>query len=221
MILTDAHTHAIPSDPDRVAMVNLTPGMEPEAGQPGGKLFFSCGIHPADAKHFSLDQLREILRKVPCSALGECGLDALVPIPREQQEKIFQEQIILAEELHLPMIIHCIRKHYDLIRLRKKCSARMPWLIHGFRGKPELGKTLLKAGCLLSLSPVWLLHQTEFPGWLPQNAFLLETDESNLSLQEIYLHAAKLRHEPLEALAELLQRNFRQFICAGVHHPGL
>ena len=214
MRLTDAHTHSPPGSPDTLALVNLRPGETP--AERGGNLFYSCGIHPADIGRYSPEELRETLERIPCAAVGECGLDALEETPPEIQEKIFRTQIGLAEELHRPMVIHCVRKYYEVIRLRQISRARMPWLIHGFRGKPEIGNALLKAGCLLSLAPAWLMHLTAFPDWLPASAFLLETDESPLPLSEICRHTAGLRQEPPESLAAQMERNFRAFLAAEI-----
>ena len=210
---TDAHTHKIPAAPNRTALINLSPGENP-----GGKtenLFFSCGIHPADCGRFTMDALRKTLTQVPCSALGECGLDASIPVDPDFQEKIFRAQIELAEELNLPLVIHCVRQYYDLIRIRKETAAKIPWLIHGFRGKPETGKALLNAGMILSLSPVWLMHRESFPDWLPDGAFLLETDESDIPLPSLYEHAIRLRKDTMERFGMMLQETFEKFLGIG------
>lgn len=210
MFLIDAHTHAVPSAPDTAALVNLDPGASAE---PEKHRYYSCGIHPADIEKHSPDQLRTTLTQIPCSAVGECGLDARFPF---EQETVFREQIRISEELKLPMVIHCVRKYYELIRIRKAEHAVMPWLIHGFRGNRETGIALLQAGCLLSLSPVWLMHLEDFPDWLPDGAFLLETDESNIPLPGIYEHAIRLRKDSAERFGLMLQETFKAFIGIGV-----
>ena len=215
MQLTDAHTHAVPSGPGSIALVALSPGQRPEKTAEG--LFFSCGIHPDDCERFTLDELKRTLTAVPCSALGECGLDLRSPAGTVRQEEIFLAQIRMAEELDLPMVIHCVRKYYDLIRIRKESSARMPWLIHGFRGKPEIGKALLGAGLKLSLSPVWLLHQTVFPDWLPHDAFLLESDEKPELLKAVYDHTASLLGVSAEKLCIDQQKTFQTLLGNGSH----
>ena len=209
MFLIDAHTHAVASAPDIAALVNLNPGASAE---PAKHRYYSCGIHPADIGKYRLDELRTTLTGIPCSAVGECGLDAQFPA---EQETIFRKQIRLAEELKLPMVIHCVRKYYELIRIRKAEHAAMPWLIHGFRGNPETGKALLQAGCLLSLSPVWLIHLETFPDWLPDGKFLLETDESDIPLPSLYEHAIRLRNDSPERFGMMLQETFGAFIDIG------
>ena len=211
MPLTDAHTHRLPDPPDRLALVDLVPGSRPERA--GDGIFFSCGIHPADADRYTLEDLRRTVETVPVSAIGECGLDALAPAGPDRQETVFREQAALAEELRLPMVIHCVRKAYELIGIRKSMRAERPWLIHGFRGGREVARAWLKTGCLLSLSVPWLLHLDVFPDWLPPGSFLLETDESEVPLPEIYAHAARLLQTDPDRLAEELRKTFLRFLA--------
>ena len=206
MFLIDAHTHAVPSAPGTAALVNLNPGASAE---PAKHCYYSCGIHPADIGKYGLNELRATLTQIPCSAVGECGLDARFP---SEQETVFHEQILLAEELKLPMVIHCVRKYYDVIRIRKAEHAAMPWLIHGFRGNRETGTALLQAGCLLSLSPVWLMHLEEFPDWLPDGKFLLETDEKNDLLEPVYEHTANLLNVSVEEFCRSRREIFLAFL---------
>ena len=210
MKLIDAHTHRSPRDPEQTALVDLMPGGQ--LPDPVEGTLFSCGIHPRDIDRFSLDELTAFLRRIPCAAVGECGLDSSLPVSLARQEKLFAAQIALSEELELPLVVHCVRQHYELIRIRKNLSARRPWLIHGFRGNPEVGKALLEHGMILSLSPVWLMHLDRFPDWLPDDSFLLETDECDLPLRDIYGHAASLRGESTEILSEKIHRTFNTWL---------
>ena len=210
MKLVDAHTHRLPRDPGQTALVNLLP--DSPSADSDEDVFFSCGIHPRDLGRFTSDELVETLCRIPCAAVGECGLDSSLTVSLEEQEKSFRAQIVLSEELNLPLVVHCVRQYYELIRIRKELVLRQPWLIHGFRGNPEVGQALLGHGMILSLSPVWLLHQDRFPEWLPADAFLLETDESALPLRDIYSHAAKLRGETMEDLAGILQKTFDRWL---------
>lgn len=206
MFLTDAHTHRIPPEENTLALIDLDPGEMPE--KTAENMLFSCGIHPKEQGRFTLSGLRESLRENRCSAVGECGLDASLPLPADVQEKLFRDQIAISEELKLPLIVHCVRRYYDLIRLRKGSNAAMPWIVHGFRANEQIGEALIRSGMKLSLSPVWLLHLTLFPDWLDDRAFLLETDECAIPLQDIYAHAAKLRGETVKELARLVRSNF-------------
>ena len=210
MKLVDAHTHRLPRDPGQTALVNLLP--DSPSADSDEDVFFSCGIHPRDLGRFTSDELVETLCRIPCAAVGECGLDSSLTVSLEEQEKSFRAQIVLSEELNLPLVVHCVRQYYELIRIRKELMPRQPWLIHGFRGNPEVGKALLGHGMILSLSPVWLMHLERFPEWLPDDAFLLETDESGLLLRVIYSHAAKLRGESMEDLAGILQKTFDRWL---------
>ncbi|MBQ9336346.1 MAG: TatD family hydrolase [Lentisphaeria bacterium] len=210
MRLTDAHTHRIPGPEDRPALVNLKPGERPGPAEEG--IYYSCGIHPADEDRFTLEDLRRTVDLVSVAAIGECGLDALAGPAPERQEAVFRAQAALAEELRLPMVIHCVRKPYELIGIRKALRAQMPWLVHGFRGGREVAEAWLKTGCLLSLSVPWLMHLSVFPDWLPRGSFLLETDESETPLASVYTHAARLLDRSTDQLAEELQAVFVRFL---------
>ena len=210
MKLVDAHTHRLPRDPGQTALVNLLP--DSPSADSDEDVFFSCGIHPRDLGRFTSDELVETLCRIPCAAVGECGLDSSLTVSLDQQEHLFRTQITLSEELNLPLVVHCVRQYYELIRIRKEMSVRQPWLIHGFRGNSEVGQALLGHGMILSLSPVWLMHQDRFPEWLSDDAFLLETDESGLSLRDLYIHTAGLRGETLAQLSEQLQKTFDRWL---------
>ena len=125
MMLINAHTHSVPEDSGQLALLNLNPGSPAPLPAKNKNILFSCGIHPADTASFSLRELRETLARIPCSAIGECGLDAQLPIPAEQQEETFRAQILLSEELRLPMVIHCVRKYYELIRAEVSFRSRI------------------------------------------------------------------------------------------------
>ncbi len=58
-----------------------------------------------------------------CFAIGECGLDSLVPIDQKIQEDVFVKQINIANEVKKPIIVHCVRKFYEVISFKKKGGA--------------------------------------------------------------------------------------------------
>lgn len=209
----DAHTHFPPAPPCGAALLNWPPAAALTAVS--GEVHFSAGCHPKDADEFSCSALRKLLNALPASAVGECGLDPLAKPALDLQKEVFQQQIELALELALPMVIHCVKLPYEVIRFRKQFGGRglKPWLIHSFRSNREIGTALLKAGCLLSLAPTWLMHLDFFPAWLPDGAFLLETDESAFTILELYQHTAALRGESVDQLTELLDSVFRRFLA--------
>lgn len=137
------HTHC----PEPGAVLNL----EPEQ-QPGGDGFYSVGIHPwraAEAR--TLWPMVEAAARNPrVVAIGECGLDALRGPAPDVQEAVFLRHVELSEKLGKPLIIHAVRTWPQLIALRSRLKPRQEWIIHGFRGKAELARELLRHGFSLS-----------------------------------------------------------------------
>jgi TatD DNase family protein len=75
------------------------------------ELFFAVGLHPLDVDQWTSTS-REQIQALAASdsrvvAIGETGLDFYKASNREQQIAAFQAQLIIAQQLNLPVIIHC------------------------------------------------------------------------------------------------------------------
>lgn len=143
----DIHTHC--DSPGNDCIVCITP--EQDFGQ---GCYYSVGIHPwnagnADEKTFG--RLASMATDNRVVAIGEAGLDALRGPDLEIQEHVFRRQAHLAEETGKPLIIHVVRSFNRLIELKKEMNPSVPWIIHGFRGKPQLAVQLVRIGFYLSL----------------------------------------------------------------------
>ncbi len=168
----DAHTHierrgaVVCIDPVELLRRPLS-----RAGRllkPGLK--YSVGIHPYNLLHVTEASLR-LLSTLSLSpqvvAIGEAGLDltprsfiapdsiaAPSPLSREEllalQTRLLCLQAQLSEELSKPLILHIVRAFPEIIRLKKELKPSQPWIIHGFRGKPQLARELLSHGFYLS-----------------------------------------------------------------------
>lgn len=147
---SDVHTHRLDAGPD--AIINLP--LDSIADVPADGRSYSVGVHPweADAQ-VDWERLREAASLPQVVAIGECGLDALRGPALDVQEPVLVRQAHLAEELGKPLIIHCVRAYGRLMELRRGLSPSQPWLVHGFRGKPELARQLVSLGFEISLGP--------------------------------------------------------------------
>ena len=154
VLFMDFHTHNLNAAPGS-AIINL-----PECAllQPGqfdlvaGSLY-SVGIHPwwTEDDLFSLFLGLEFwVNHSQIVALGECGLDKLRGASMSVQEFWFERQVLMAEDLHLPVTVHCVKAFDRLLSIHKRLRPCMQWTVHGFRGKPDLAKQLLSAGMNLS-----------------------------------------------------------------------
>lgn len=207
----DIHTHTVipKTQENRISFYNRIVGQE-TLGDLSHIEMFSVGIHPwfihSDKSNDQLlKQLWEKAKQPEVWMIGEAGLDKLHETPLERQLYLFEQQALLAEELHKPLIIHCVKAWSELLALRKKIRPLSPWLIHGFRGKRELAEQLLKENIYLSFSEQFQSEALQI-AW--PTHFFLETDESKLDIQEIYEKAAAALSVSTEMLMEQIEQNF-------------
>lgn len=149
----DIHTH-IPGE-DRVMSVDFTrpfPDIPPEQA-------ITIGVHPwyADS-NIDWISFEKALTDPRVVGIGEAGLDAVKGPALDVQIPVFEKQIVLSQKYNLPLIIHSVRNNHRILELKKFFKPVVPWIIHGFRGKPEEAKKLLNAGLHLSLGT---LHNLE------------------------------------------------------------
>ena len=99
-----------------------------------------------------------------------------------RQLQILKMQIDLSERLRKPLILHCVKSADVIMGLKRDLNPEQPWIIHGFRGKPQQASQLTGKGIYLSFgekfNPATVLE-------MPDNMILAETDESILSITEI------------------------------------
>lgn len=120
-------------------------------------IYAAVGIHPHDAKSMDKDTLNVIgsLADNPrVKAIGEIGLDYHYDLsPREIQKQRFIEQIDLAKQLKLPIIVHDRESHGDVMDIFKKMNVKgMGGVLHSFSGSVEMARECLKLGFYLSIS---------------------------------------------------------------------
>ena len=148
-----------------------------------------------------------------CLGIGECGLDKLKGIDLERQEEIFIQQIMVANLLGAPVIVHCVRAYDRVIRL-KKSLAMTPWVIHGFVRNKVLAKQLLDADILMSLAPSSIMANSfeETLKYIPLNSLFLETDSDfRHNIMERYEIMATIRKIEIHHLKEQIFINFKIF----------
>lgn len=165
------------------------------------KGFFSVGIHPWFAGEYNselmvkLDKWSKDERLV---AIGECGLDKNSKVLLSIQMQIFEMQIVLSEKVKKPLIIHCVGCFNELFEIKRRVNPLQTWIIHGFRGKPELAAQTLKAGCYLSFGEHF---NTQSVRITPIDKLFVETDESKMSIEELYHQIAVVKGCSIEELS--------------------
>jgi TatD DNase family protein len=144
------------------------------------------------------------------AAVGEIGLDKVKGPDMACQINRFEAMLCEADKYNKSVVIHCVRAWDELLQLRRS-HPRQNWLIHGFRGSPELLEQLRKQGFWLSLGIPGI-------GKLLKKGFSLEhigfeTDDLDCTIEEILQIAAEKLELPVEKVEKITDRNFEEFLC--------
>ena len=182
-------------------------------GQEIPKRVFSVGLHPKDIVadfEKQLDWVKETSLNPNCKAIGECGLDALVEVDEVLQERVFEAQILWANEIQKPVIIHCVRKYSELLRFQK--MAKIPLVVHGFYKKKSIAEELLNKGFYLSFGKALLYHEAlqEVAKSTPLEKIFLETDVWEGNIAEIYEALAKIKNIEIKILEHRIKENLQR-----------
>ena len=145
-------------------------------------IYASCGLHPEDIKDDYEDELGKIyplLIEKKCVAVGEIGLDYHYDeIPRKVQIDVFTRQLIKANEMNLPVIVHDREAHADTLELLKKYKPK--GVLHCFSGSVETAREVLNLGMYLGFGGVVTfknaVKSVETAKYVPLDRILLETD---------------------------------------------
>jgi len=148
-------------------------------------IYATVGIHPHDALKATtkaLEDLTELTQNESVVGYGEIGLDyAKNYAPRDIQIKAFREQLYLAKELNLPVVIHDREAHEDTLNLIRS-TGHLPrgGVMHCFSGDSRLAHEMIALGFHISIPGVatfnnaHLLH--EVIRVIDLQYLLLETD---------------------------------------------
>ncbi|HEY74203.1 MAG TPA: TatD family hydrolase [Thermoflexia bacterium] len=245
MRLTDSHAHLDFSqfDADRDAVIqrardagltailnvgtNLASSKAAVAlAQQHDFIYAAVGIHPHDARHVNervLDQLRVLTRHPQVVAIGEIGLDYYRDrSPRPAQRQAFAEQLALAAEVELPVIIHSREAHDDVMEQLREWNGS--GVLHSYSGGPERLDEVLELGFYVSISgPVTFPKADrlrEAAAAAPLERLLVETDCPFLTpvprrgrrnepalVQRVVEAVARARGVPAETVAQATADN--------------
>jgi TatD DNase family protein len=159
------------------------------------------GIHPMFVDHSreeDLATLRETLAREPSVAVGEIGLDGFVPGRDEAlQELFFTEQLKIAREMNLPVILHVRRAVDQVLKHLRRIRVR-GGIAHAFNGSREQADEFIKLGFKLGFGGAMTFAGSKrirsLAAALPLDAIVLETDSPHIPPQ--WLDGG--RNEPAE-----------------------
>jgi TatD DNase family protein len=176
--------------------------------------YCSAGVHPWYINEVEVEKqfqlLRDVAKNPNVKIIGEAGLDKIQGANFVLQEEVFIKQIKLAEELKKPIIIHCVKSFSELSAIKKVVRPKIPMIVHGFNRKADLALSLQKEGFYLSFGAAILnnTHVQEALINVDLSKVFLETDDSTVSISEIYIKATELLKIEIGFLEEKIYDNY-------------
>ncbi|MFN8349534.1 MAG: TatD family hydrolase [Spirosomataceae bacterium] len=208
------HTHIFPFPSEERGIYNLPVQEIPQWGT-SRRNWVSVGIHPwyVDTENWQeeLERIEKIATRENVKAIGECGLDRLIPLPIDQQLMVFEAQVAIAERIRKPVIIHCVRAFNELLAWKNRYKPKVPLIVHGFNNKWETAQQLLKHDFYFSLGTSLLQADSNAAKILPNlpvSRLFLENDDRPIPVQKVYEAAAERLEMPVSVLQNQIWTNF-------------
>lgn len=174
----------------------------------------TIGIHPYDAEIATTDAVLSIERSaLGVDAIGEIGLDYSCKVDRESQELIFKAQLEVAQQYNKGVVLHCVKAFEPTMKILEKYRLKFV-IFHGFIGSKEQALSATSRGYYLSFGERTFRSPKSIDAMraTPIDRLFLETDESHLSIDDIYRKASALLAVPENLLEYITNQNFRH-IC--------
>jgi TatD DNase family protein len=195
-------------------------------------LYASVGWHPVDAIDMTaedLEWLKELSSHPKVVALGEMGLDYYWDkSPKDIQKEVFRNQIRLAKEVNLPIIIHNRDATADIVQILKEEDAKeVGGIMHCYSGSVEIAMECIDMNFYISLGgPVTFKNAKkpkEVAEAVPLDSLLIETDAPYLTphpyrgkrnepayVKLVAEQIAELRGMSFEEVAEATTKNAKK-----------
>ncbi|PSW19046.1 TatD family deoxyribonuclease [Photobacterium sanctipauli] len=160
-------------------------------------LHYALGLHPffsAEHSRQAMNALKaeleaeSLLREKNasrCVAVGECGLDfAITDVNRNQQISLLTQQLELANEHNLPIILHCRKAFPELVRVLKHNPPVAGGVYHAFSGSLPQAKQIIDLGIKIGVGGTITYRRANKTrntiAALPLTALMLETDAPDM-----------------------------------------
>lgn len=181
-------------------------------------VYAAVGIHPEECGDFvpeHIQLLRQLAKDEPkVVAIGEVGLDYYWPEnpPRPLQQEVLRQQMALARELELPVILHDREAHADSMAIIREFP-EVRGVFHCFSGSVEMARELVERGWYLSFGGAVTFKNArrapEVVRAIPIERLLIETDAPYMTPVPHRGKRNDSRYVALvaEKLAQLLERS--------------
>ncbi|WP_322908049.1 TatD family hydrolase [Paenibacillus campi] len=192
-------------------------------------IYAAVGWHPVEAitmQPGDLEWIASLCSHEKVVAIGEIGLDYhWDKSPKDIQHRVLREQIGLARELNMPIVIHNREAHEDIVRiLREEKASEVGGIMHAFSGSWETAQMCLDMGFHISFGGPITFKNAKQPKevlkQVPMDRLLLETDSPYLTphpyrgkrnesgyVRLVAETAAELKGVSLEEISEITTKN--------------
>jgi TatD DNase family protein len=208
------HGHRQASSIEEWVMMNLMAKDFPPDDIENG--YYSVGFHPYNVgkanEQETLDRVRKAVEHPRVLAIGEIGLDKSIEAPMEDQLRIFEKQVKIAESANLPVVLHVVRSFNEMIGFMKTQQPVVSMIIHGYNGSAEMADELVKAGFLISFGEAITREHSKIIEALqrvPAEMMFLETDEGDMDIRELYQFTAEVKGISVDHLRVQIFENAR------------
>ena len=191
-------------------------------------VFGALGVHPDNIEDFTKENIEFIKNNLGSDgiiAIGEIGLDYYHnDLNKDEQIRMFEYFLNLAEELDLPVIIHNRDATGDMLSILKKHKCK--GIIHCFSGSIEVAREYIKMGYKLGIGGVITFKNSKLKDALKEiglEHILLETDSPYLTpvplrgvynepynLNYVFKYLCELFEVSEEELARKLENNYKE-----------
>ncbi len=201
-------------------------------------IYASVGYHPHDATEYNSEVVKKLALKNKVLAIGEVGLDYYRNLsPKNVQQKVFAEQIEIAKQLDLPLIIHDREAHEDCYDILLNHKAKNV-VFHCFSGDVVFAEKILAEGWKLSITGTITYKNNhslkDVVRMIPDDSFFIETDSPYLTpvpnrgkrnapyyLPLVIEEIAKIRMQAPNTIAELTFNNAVNFFFKEINKNNL
>jgi TatD DNase family protein len=252
--LTDSHAHLDDSsfDPDRAEVLRraheagvrhiVVPAIHRDSWADIERLCArhpealpAYGLHPIYLERHRPEHVAELTRWLadhPAVAVGEIGLDYfLEDLDRERQRQYFEEQLRVARELDLPVIVHA-RRAVDEVTSTLRRIGKLRGVVHSFAGSEQQAEQLWRLGFHLGIGGPVTYERAQrlrrIVAHMPIEHLLLETDAPDqpgadhrgqrnepAHIREVLRVVAELRGESEESVAAATTANAARLFRRG------
>ena len=152
-------------------------------------LYPALGLHPVyidQHRDEDIIALAESIEKEKPAAIGEIGLDYfMTTLDRNRQQQIFEAQLCIARDAHLPVVLHVRKSHDQVLQTLKRIKVRGGFS-HAFNGSEQQAKHYTDLGFKLGFGGMLTYERSNklrhLAKVIPLDDIVLETDAPDLTV---------------------------------------